>query len=147
MKSISFPKSYQVAPDCVMDNSFSKLILTRYYLKLEVVMFFLISKILQLAPKPSFRQGLPESRGQGWQSQHLPVDWMPAIPAGMTTGLKHLANQDVFFAYNFQVDSWLLYSLVFVLFSDRLSGVVLRSSPSIGIIIFLRSAILLSIAQ
>jgi len=52
---------------------------------------------------PSFRQGLPESRSHGGQlaveqmfvqqisslQLHIPVDWIPAIPAGMTS-FQHL---------------------------------------------------------
>ncbi|MDD5580621.1 MAG: hypothetical protein PHY16_15245 [Methylobacter sp.] len=42
--------------------------------------------MFQAIPKPSFRQGLPEPRSHGWQpNHHIPVDWIPAIHAGMTT--------------------------------------------------------------
>jgi len=47
----------------------------------------------------SSRQGLPGSRSHGWRHQntnitmwivHIPVLWIPAIPAGMTVSRKHL---------------------------------------------------------
>jgi len=42
---------------------------------------------------PSFRQGMPESRGHGWPDEVAhPVFWMPAVHADMT-GILFFVNR------------------------------------------------------
>jgi hypothetical protein len=55
---------------------------------------FLIIKILQLSQNIVISAGIAEIQKPMMVSdEHIPVVWIPAVPAGMTLLLKHFYNQ------------------------------------------------------